>query len=120
MIISLDTSELKKVRLRLDNGSQTKRFNFSIYADTALPKIMKVLGKNKPQRLGVVAGPGAFSATRTGVALANALAYAWNIRIAKLTKIQFDSNKSIPSGSRRPVSVIYGSEPHITKKNFLS
>ncbi len=118
MIVSLDTSELKKVRLRIDEGTKTKRFSHAIYADAALPKLMKLIGKKKLQRLGVVAGPGAFSATRTGVALANALAYAWNIPLAGLSKRQFDLDAPIPGGSRRPVSVIYGAAPNITKKKF--
>ena len=118
MIVSLDTSELKKVRLRIDEGSKIKRHSYAIYADAALPKLMKLLGKKKPQRLGVVAGPGAFSATRTGVALMNALAYAWNVPIAKLVKDRFDSAALIPVGSHRPVAVVYGAAPNITKKKL--
>jgi len=114
MIVSLDTSELKKVRIRLDDGGKIKRKTTPGYADTALNHIVRMLGKKKPTRLGVVAGPGAFSATRTGVSLMNALAFGFGVPITSLTKEAFDSSEAIPAGTKPPITVRYGAPPHIT------
>ena len=119
MNIALDTSELKKVRIRVDDGKGPKRFKFAVYADAALPLLIKIIDGRKPKMIGVVVGPGAFSATRTGVALANALAYGFDIPIVALNRAQFDSNASLASGTRSSVSVYYGASPNITKKKVV-
>jgi Inactive homolog of metal-dependent proteases, putative molecular chaperone len=116
MTIAIDTSELKKVRIRVDDGKKIKRIKFAIYADAALPRLIEILDGRKPKTIGVVAGPGAFSATRTGVALANALAYGWNIPIVALSQAQFDSPDPLPPGALPPVAVRYATPPNITKK----
>ncbi len=116
MIISLDTSELKKVRLRLDDKGKTRRLSFPAYADAALPKLAKLIVGRRPEAIGAVVGPGAFSATRTGVSLANALAYAWGIPLIALSRERFDSPEALPAGSRGPAAVIYGAPPNITMK----
>ncbi len=116
MIISFDTSELKKVRLRLDAKGKTKRASFAVFADAALPKIAKLMSGKRPEAIGVVVGPGAFSATRTGVALANALAYAWKIPLLPLDRARFDAADPLPPGRLGPAAVVYGAPPNITKK----
>ncbi len=118
MTISIDTTQLKKVRLRIDSGSVSRIVSYSVYADDALPRIMKLLAGKKPKAIGVVTGPGAWSATRTGVALANALAYAWGIPLAPLAKEQFDSKRPLPGGSKKPALVIYDAPPNITRKKI--
>ena len=118
MVISLDTTELKKVRIRIDDGKKVRRVKYAVYADAALPKINKALAGRKPSSIGAVAGPGAFSATRTGVALANALAYAWNIPIIALNQAQFYSNDPLPPGMKPPVAVRYGMPPNITVRKI--
>lgn len=117
-MISLDTSELKKVRLRLDDQGKTRRIAYAIYADAALPKIVKLMAGKKPQAIGVVVGPGAWSATRTGVALANALAYGLALPLAPLSKAQFDVDAPLPAGARRSAAVAYDAPPNITKKKI--
>jgi hypothetical protein len=119
MTLSLDTTELKKARIRIDDGKKTKRFKFAIYADAVLPRLIKLLAGKKPSALGVVVGPGAFSATRTGVALINALAYGWGVPVAALNKEQFNSSNPLPYGTKPPVSVLYGALPNITKKKII-
>jgi len=119
MIIAIDTSELKKLRIRVDAAGRVKRWRYAVYADAALPRLAKILAGKKPQAIGVVVGPGAFSATRTGVALANALAYAWGIPVIALTAIQFDASEPLPRGTRPPTAVRYGMAPNITKKKIL-
>jgi len=116
MNISLDTSELKKARIRVDDGKKIKRFKFAVYADAVLPRMAKIINGRKPRTIGVVVGPGAFSATRTGVALANALAYGLNIPVVALNQAQFDSSDPLPRGARPPAAVRYGMPPNITVK----
>jgi hypothetical protein len=116
MVISLDTSELKKVRLRLDDKGRTRRVSYPVFADAALPRLAKLLKGHKPRAIGVVVGPGAFSATRTGVSLANALAYAWGIPLIPLDHASFESSAPLPAGRRSPAAVVYGAPPNITKK----
>jgi hypothetical protein len=118
MNIAIDTTELKKVRIRIDDGKKVRRVKYAVYADAALPKIIKLLNGRKPASIGAVAGPGAFSATRTGVALANALAYAWNIKIVALNQAQFDSVEPLPLGVKPPVAVRYAMPPNITMKKI--
>lgn len=117
-MLSLDTTELKKIRIRIDAAGKTRYRTYAAYADTSLPKIIKLLAGKKPRALGVVIGPGAFSATRTGVALLNALSYGWNVPLLPLTREQFDVASPLPVGSRKPVAVVYGSLPNITIKKI--
>jgi hypothetical protein len=119
MTVSIDTSELKKVRLRLDGNGKTRRASYAVYADAALPKLVKFIAGKKPRAIGVVVGPGAWSATRTGVALANALAYALEVPLAPLTKEQFDSSRPLPAGARHSAGVLYGAPPNITVKKVI-
>jgi tRNA A37 threonylcarbamoyladenosine modification protein TsaB len=118
MMLSLDTTELKKIRIRVDSAGKTRRYSYAAYADTSLPKIIKLLAGKKPRALGVVVGPGAFSATRTGVALLNALSYGWNIPLLPLDRGQFDAAAPLPVGSKKPAAVVYGSLPNITIKKI--
>jgi len=114
MTLSLDTSVIKVARIRIDDGMRIKRLTIRGYADRALTKVATLLHGKTPERIGVVAGPGAFTATRTGVIFANALAYAWSVPAVSLTKEQFDSKNPIPRGSKKSVAVIYGMPPNIT------
>jgi len=122
MTLALDTTTLRVIRVRIDPSTRLgasdkiRRITIRSYADKALAAIGKKIGKKKPGLIGVVAGPGAFSATRNGVALANALAFAWRIPIVSLSKDQFDSKDPIPKGGRKSVAVIYAMGPNITVK----
>ncbi len=116
MILALDTSELKKVRIRLDAGRKIIRREYASYADAAFAKIIKLLAGRRPSSIAVVAGPGAWSATRTGVALANALAYGLGVKIAAIDRSDFDSDDALPRGTRGQVAVRYDAPPNITKK----
>ena len=119
MVISIDTTELKKVRIRIDDGKKVRRTKYAVYADAALSRLIRIINGRKPKPIGVVAGPGAFSATRTGVALANALAYGFNIPIVALDQAQFDSPDPLPRGARPPIAVRYGAPPNITVKKGI-
>lgn len=101
----------------MDDKTKTRRAWFAVYADEALPKLVKFMAGKKPRAIGVVVGPGAWSATRTGVALANALAYALELPLAPLTKEQFDAKSPLPAGVRQWVGVVYDAPPNITKRS---
>lgn len=79
-------------------------------SENLLPEVEKLLKAKKITakdltKILVNPGPGGFSATRTGVATANALAYALNIPMAEW-----------PSGKVREIVLPkYDKEPNITK-----
>ena len=50
-------------------------------SELLLTTIKKILGDEKPQEIFVIDGPGQFSALRTGIACANALAFAYEIPV---------------------------------------
>jgi len=114
MTLALDTSTLRSVRLRIEGGGKIRRLRADRHADRALAMIIPIVRRARPGRLAVVHTTGAWSATRTGVALANALAYAWRIPLAPITRDDFDSDVALPRGSRRPVAVAYDAPPTIT------
>jgi hypothetical protein len=59
-------------------------------------------------------GPGGFSSTRTGVAVANALAFALSIPIAEWPAS--NRRRGEPSGKAKTIILPkYDKEPHITK-----
>ena len=90
-------------------------------SEKLLPALSRLLGKTggkSVKKIAVVTGPGSFSGTRSGVALANALAFAWTVPVGgvkagkvpqsliKLWDIDFNN---------RPLFPQYGQPPHITK-----
>jgi tRNA A37 threonylcarbamoyladenosine modification protein TsaB len=119
MIFAIDTSELKKIKIRYDFGGKVVRREFSFYADEALAKIAPLLKKFRPQALGVVVGPGAWSATRSGVALMNALSYATSLPLVSLAAEQFDSPLPLKKGEKKSVRVVYAGLPNITRKKYV-
>lgn len=72
------------------------KFNQS---EKLLPAIDLLLKNNKASNklkgLGVVTGPGGFTSTRIGVAVANALSYGLKIPVVGLRKDQFDGNNDL-------------------------
>jgi tRNA A37 threonylcarbamoyladenosine modification protein TsaB len=116
MNIAFDTTERGIVRVRLESGAKAVRRTRKMFADDLLNFIHPLIKKNHPDLIVVVAGPGAFSATRNGVAIANALAYGWNVPVAAITKEQFDSPAPLPRKGSAGVAVVYGAEPNITVK----
>jgi tRNA A37 threonylcarbamoyladenosine modification protein TsaB len=119
MIVAFDTTERGIVRVRLDGARKAVRRTRKMFADDLLNFIRPLFKKNRPDLIVVVAGPGAFSATRNGVAIANALAYGWGIPVAAITKEQFDSLTPLPRKGSASVAVVYGAEPNITVKKSI-
>ncbi|HEY4528164.1 MAG TPA: hypothetical protein VJL09_03915 [Candidatus Paceibacterota bacterium] len=73
--------------------------------------------KTRPQNLKKILvnpGPGGFSSTRTGVAVANALAFALSVPVAEWPAS--NRRRGEPSGKAKKIVLPkYDKEPHITK-----
>ncbi len=98
-------------------------------AEKLMPAIDKFFGAQKIKLekfrgIGVVSGPGGFTAVRIGVAVANALAFASSLPVAAIKADEFKNNDELvaklwekirrtPSG--KIVMPYYDREPNITK-----
>ncbi len=111
--ILIDTTEKKNLILAflLDKKIIVKQTKLVTgLSESLLPELSKFLKKHKIRlkdisKIFVNPGPGGFSATRTGVAVANALAYALGMPVAEW-----------PSGKiKKLVLPKYDREPNITK-----
>ena len=84
LILFIDTTEKDRLKFSLFQGEkQIDGLNKKIdkHSERLLPELEKFLKKNKVKlsdlkKISVNPGPGGFSSTRTGVAVANALVYA--------------------------------------------
>jgi tRNA A37 threonylcarbamoyladenosine modification protein TsaB len=97
-------------------------------AEKLVPAVAKIIDKTKAgtkglRGLGVVAGPGGFTAVRIGVATANALAYSLKLPLVSLRADDFEDNadlvakvyiKLAKSPKGKLVMPIYDREPNIT------
>jgi tRNA threonylcarbamoyladenosine biosynthesis protein TsaB len=113
MELFIDTTQTDQLFLALvDKGKILASFHRSLHtlSENLLPEIATFLQKHKlslGDLTGVVVnpGPGAFSATRTGVATANALAFALGVKV-----------RESPSGRTRDLVLPkYDQQPHITQ-----
>lgn len=90
MILKIDTTDSSKVVVeitdhklnKIDQLIETKKFG----SETLLPLILKIFNKNKISfedltEVKVNIGPGSFTGTRVGVAVANALSFALGIPV---------------------------------------
>ncbi len=90
MILQIDTIETKNITVGLKDPKSkmvTKLVtNQKIGTQVLLPQIIKVLNKRKMSlkdvtRIEVNPGPGSFTGTRVGVAVANALGFALSVPV---------------------------------------
>ena len=105
MILFIDTTDNDLVKIGLAAGQKfwTKTWQTKRLSETLTPEIKKLLKRQKSafqdiKKIVVVAGPGFFSRARTGVATANALAYALNVKVAGIKRSQVPQS---PSGFKR-------------------
>lgn len=95
------------------------------YQEVFFPRIVKYIEKWGGVRslagIGIVTGPGDFSSLRSGMAFANALAWACNIPIVSVKKSHLQKKHIYPmrlfSGKKsfiKPCLPTYGKAPHIT------
>jgi len=109
---------------------QVKKAEGKKQAEMLLPEIKKLLKKNKTslkdlKGIGVVRGPGGFTAVRIGVATANALAYGRQIPVIGVTTADFKDNSDLVkklfiklTAKKTSLAVLpyYDREPNITIK----
>lgn len=92
-------------------------------AGALVPFLMSVVGEQVPDGVCVVAGPGSFSAVRSGVLAANLLARWWKVPLVGVDQVRAEDMKSLAedlsSGALAPTSYVapvYDAEPNITIK----
>ena len=122
MELLIDTTQQGVLRLALTErdrplGQMSKK-NI-LLSERILIELDLFLRKHKarPQNLKKILvnpGPGGFSSTRTGVAVANALAFALSVPVAEWPAS--NRRRGEPSGTVRTIVLPkYDKEPHITK-----
>lgn len=131
MILFLNTADPEKIQLALKFSQLIFRTEFGPEFNQTELLVAKIDGlfkkaKKSPLDLtGVVAmvGPGHFTCLRTGIAVANTLAYALNIPIIGITASDFSSfdefiqkgeQKLLKQKSKKFLNPFYGKEPNIT------
>lgn len=105
MRIYIDSTDNTKAVIRIDDKEYTRNVESPRDQDV-LGFLMHCLQEQniKPEdidEIEVNPGPGSFTGTRVGVAIANMLSYALDIKV---------------NGSMTPVEPIYSAPPSITKK----
>ena len=90
MVLKIDTTNIEAITVSLKNQKTGKEDTLVSRqqkgSQVLLPMIVKILKKNKADfkdltQIKVNPGPGSFTGTRVGVAVANALGYALNIPV---------------------------------------
>ena len=90
MILKIDTTKREEVTVELIDQKSAKKDQLvqtqKLGSQVLLPMIAKILKKNKADFSDLTAvevnvGPGSFTGTRVGVAVANALGFALNIPV---------------------------------------
>ena len=118
MELLIDTTQGEKIILAIFSDSKLirqKTVKVAQISERLLPEIAKFIKTARItlkdlDKILVNPGPGAFSSTRTGVAVANALASALDIPVAQW-----------PSGKIREIVLpIYDREPNITRPKKVS
>lgn len=124
MTLFIDTTDndLVRIALTLNRKIISKEWQTKFLSRTLMPEIAKLLKKNKRsfsdiKKVVVVRGPGFFSRTRTGVAVANALAFGLNVPIAGIKRSQVPTELMTFKHLKFSKSVMpyYDKAPNITR-----
>jgi tRNA threonylcarbamoyl adenosine modification protein YeaZ len=133
MILYIDTTSGEDIKLALgqDDVLIAKKIikakykqseKLLIEIDKILRKVQGTVDLSKLKSIVVVNGPGPFTATRIGVATANALSYALKIPIAGINNTLFNNieelikkGSKLESNKNNIVEPFYSQEPNITK-----
>ncbi len=89
MILKIDTTDTSKIKVELINTKSNIKDQLStkqVSAQILLPTVIEILKRNKKdfkdvREIKVNIGPGSFTGTRVGVAVANALGFALGIPV---------------------------------------
>ncbi len=103
MYLLIDTSDSKKIFILLiEDNVKVKKEISAVYAqeEKLLPSLMEVfkeyeIKKGDLKGIIVVKGPGSFSSLRVGLAVANALAWSWEIPIQGWLKSEFKNYEEL-------------------------
>jgi len=123
MILFIDTTNFETAHIALvlpDGKIRQMAWQGNELSETLLPNVQKLLQKAKVkitaiQKIAVRVGPGGFSRTRTGVAIANAFGFALNIPIVALkVNESWDPSLLAAAKGQKMVAPVYGAEPNIT------
>ncbi|MCL5436233.1 MAG: tRNA (adenosine(37)-N6)-threonylcarbamoyltransferase complex dimerization subunit type 1 TsaB [Patescibacteria group bacterium] len=127
LILFIDTSGFERARVMLLGRDLKVSVDFNVrqnWSEQIFPCLARLLAKagaklSDISRICVVPGPGSFSGTRTGVAVANALGLALGISVQAVggeAGIGVSRGRSgIKSKVRTYATPVYSTPPHITK-----
>ena len=134
MVLLIDTSDKENIFLALGDkqGIKADKKIFARYAQeekllVSLQDMFSAEGISKVELEGiiVVKGPGSFSSLRIGLAVANALAWSWQVPILGFKKEEFVNYLELIEkfyraytqlNGFRPVIPYYGRSPNIGRK----
>ena len=127
MLLFIDPAQIDKTTIALVNDkkifkkSWLSRFKQS---ETLLTQIKKFFRAQKINwknisKIAVVSGPGPFSRIRTGVAMANALAFALDIPVISVNESETDLFKIQKKSGQKMIKPAYGKSAHITYSKNL-
>lgn len=127
LTLFIDTSGFERARVMLAGRRWQACVDFDIrqnWSEQIFPRLSRLLDKAGAKlsdigRVCVVPGPGSFSGTRTGVAVANTLAFALGIPVEEVAgETQIPALKSRPAPKSKVQSYaapVYAGPPHLTK-----
>jgi tRNA threonylcarbamoyl adenosine modification protein YeaZ len=127
LILFIDTTGFEQARVMLLGQNFNLAVDFNVqqnWSEQIFVCLKRLLAKAKARfsdigRIWVVPGPGSFSGTRTGVAVANALAFALNVPVAAVTKeacnLALEKLNKLTPTTRSYIIPIYSQPAHITR-----
>ncbi len=91
MILNIDTSDMKKVKISLKNNNKIVKSLSAEnkYGSQVLLSLIKKIGIKDISEIEVATGPGSFTGLRVGVSVANALGFSLEVPVNK-KKIETD------------------------------